>query len=206
MKINTLAVRLGVLATFLALPGLAMAGPPTDVVQSTVVEMRSTVAVEDLGAELTREQVIKISRVLQNRFSFREMARLVLGQHWQPLSAQERTEFVQLFRGLLVRSFLLKMTTHPEVEQHYVGERIEGDRAVVQALVRTDMGELLVDYFLLPHNGSWKICDLTIDGVRLSHAYRADIHRVISLSSYKELVRQMSVKLEEVTMGASSQK
>jgi len=206
VKINTLAFRLAVLATCISLPGLAVAGSPTDWVQGTVLEVKNTLAIQDSGTELTPEQVLDISRVLGNRFSFREMARLALGRHWQQLSAQERTEFVQLFRGLMERSHLWKLSAQAGVEQRYIGERIEGDKAVVQALVQADGGELPVDYLLVRNNGSWKVCDLTIDGVKLSATYRSEFNRVISKSSYKELVRKMSAKLEEVAMEASSQR
>lgn len=206
MKINTLAFLLAVLATCMALPGLAAAGSPTDWVQGTVLEVKNTLAIQHSGTELTPEQVLDISRILGNRFSFREMARLALGRHWQQLSAQERTEFVRLFRGLMERSHLWKLSAHAGVEQRYVGERIEGDRAVVQAVVKADDGELPVNYFLVRNNGSWKMCDLTIDGVKLSATYRSEFNRVISKSSYKELVRKMSAKLEEVAMEATSQR
>lgn len=206
MKINTLAFRFAILATCIALPGLAVAGSPTDWVQGTILEVKNTLAIQDSGTELTPEQALEISRVFGNRFSFQEMARLALGQHWQQLSAQERTKFVRLFRGLMEQSHLWRLSTHAGVEQRYVGERIEGDRAVVQALVKADDGDIPVDYILVPHNGSWKISDLNIDGVKLSATYRSEFNRVISKSSYKELVRKMSVKLEEVTMEARSQR
>ena len=206
MKINTLAFRFAVLATCIALPSLAVAGSPTDWVQGTILEVKNTLAIQDSGTELTPEQVLEISRVLGNRFSFPEMARLALGQHWQQLSAQERTEFVRLFRGLMEQSHLWRLSTHAGVEQRYVGERIEGDRTIVQALVKADNDDIPVDYILVPHNGSWKICDLNIDGVKLSATYRSEFNRVIRKSSYKELVRKMSVKLEEVTMEARSQR
>lgn len=206
MKINTLVSPLVMLAASVALPALAMAGSPTDWVQGTVVEVTNTLVTRDSEAELTLPQAKEVSRILGKRFSFREMARLALGQHWKKLSERERTEFVHLFRNLLERSHLWSLSTHAGVEQRYVGERMEGDRAVVQALVQADGGEVPVDYFLLPYNGSWKIWDLSIDGVRLSHMYRAEFNRVISKSSYKELVRRMSAKLEEVAMESSSRK
>lgn len=206
MKINTLACRLAIFATAFALPRIAMAGSPTDWVQGTVFEVRSIASIEDSRADLTPKQIEKVSRVLGQRFSFHEMARLALGQHWKQLSSQERTEFVHLFQNLMERSHLWSMSTHAGAEQRYVGERIDGDRAVVSALVKSDDGEIPVDYFLLPNNGAWKICDLSIDGVRLSHMYRAEFNKVINKSSYKELVRKMSVKLEEIALEAGSQR
>ncbi len=65
-------------------------------------------------------------------------------------------------------------------------------------MVVTDDTEIPVDYYLIRQNGSWKICDLGIDGMRLSMIYRAQFNRVISKDSYKDLVRRMQNKLQEV--------
>jgi hypothetical protein len=54
VKINTLAFRLAVLATCIALPGLAVAGSPTDWVQGTVLEVKNTLAIQDSGLHLSR--------------------------------------------------------------------------------------------------------------------------------------------------------
>lgn len=206
LKLNRLAFPLAILVVSVVLPGVAVAGSATDWVQGTVVEVKRTLATRNSGADLTRRQMNEASRIFEERFSFHEMARLALNQHWRGLSNRERTEFVSLFRSLLERSHLWKLSSHAGSEQRYIGERMEGDRAVVRALVKADDGEVPVDYFLLPYNGSWKICDLSIDGVRLSHIYRAEFNKVISENSYKELVRRMSAKLEEVRTAPRSQK
>ena len=206
VQINRLALQVVILTASVALPGLAMADSPTDWVQGTVVEVTRTLAVRDSGAGMTPQQIREVSRVFGKRFDFHGMARLALDQHWKELSNRERTEFVHLFRNLLERSQLWELSAHADSEQRYVSERMEGDQAVVRSLVQVDDGEVPVDYFLLLHNGSWKICDLSIDGVRLSHMYRAEFNKVISKGSYKELVRKMSAKLEEVGAEPSSRK
>ncbi|MFQ5848629.1 MAG: phospholipid-binding protein MlaC [Candidatus Methylomirabilales bacterium] len=202
MKINTLGRSLVGVVALLLVPSMAMAGSATDWVKVTVGEMRNALAEQAPGESLSREKLMEVSRFIDGRFDFSEMARLALGQHWQQRSPEEQQEFVGLFRNLLQRSHFLSMTNKAKSEQHFVGERTEGDRTIVQAMVTAEDSEVPIDYVLLRHNGAWKICDLGIDGMRLSEIYRAQFNRVISTASYDELVRRMQIKLQEVAYEA----
>ncbi len=206
MNITALARAMVGAGFLIMVPSIGLAGSPTDWVQATILEVRSSLAAQEPGVRLTPEQLTEMYRVFGERFSFGEMARMALGQHWRQLSPKQRTEFTDLFRKLLERSHMWEMSTHAGVEQQYVGESIEDGRAVVEALVKAEDGEIPINYFLLQHNGAWKIYDLAIDGVRLSQVYRAQFSKVISKSSFEELIRRMSLKLEEVAMEAAVQK
>ncbi len=179
-------------------PGAAAASSPTELVRATVVVVKNVLSTQPSGAGLTREQSRQISRIIKERFDFQEMARLALGRHWRQRSPEERKEFVQLFGGLMARSQLLGMATDAQAPQQYVGERIDGDRAIVHARVEIEETDVPIDYFLLRQDGAWKVCDLRIDGVKLSDIYRAQFNQVIQRSSYDEVIRQMRLKLEEV--------
>lgn len=199
MKNNALSLRsVAVVAFFFIFPRTVLASSPTELVQATVVVVKNVLSAQQSGAGLTREQSRQISRVIQERFDFHEMARLALGEHWRQRSLEEREQFVELFGGLMTRSQLLGMATDADVPQQYIGERIEGNSAVVHAQVRNDDSDIPVDYFLLRRHGVWKVSDLRIDGVRLSEVYRAQFNQAIERGSYDEVVRQMRLKLDEV--------
>jgi phospholipid transport system substrate-binding protein len=100
----------------------------------------------------------------------------------------------------------MKIPSKAKAEQRYVGERIEGDRAVVQAVVMAEDNEIPIDYALVRYNGTWKIYDLGIDGMRLSEIYRSQFNKVISSASYDELVRRMQIKLQESAVEAGAEK
>jgi phospholipid transport system substrate-binding protein len=100
----------------------------------------------------------------------------------------------------------MKLSTKVKAEQRYLGERIEGDRAVVQAVVMAEDNEVPIDYALVRHNGTWKIYDLGIDGTLLSEIYRSQFNKVISSGSYDELVRRMEIKLQEFAVEAGGEK
>lgn len=200
MKTNPLALGSVAVAAFcLVLPRTALANSPTEQVEATVLMVKSVLLAQQSGAGLTQEQSRQIVRIINERFDFREMARLALGRHWQRRSPQERNEFVDLFGGLMARSQLLGMASHANVEQRYMGERIENGRAVVHSQVQAKESDIPIDYFLHRQDGVWKVCDLRIDGVRLSDIYRAQFNKVILRSSYDELVGHMRLKLGELT-------
>lgn len=199
MKNNPLSLKsVAVVAFCLILPRTALASSPTELVQATVVVVKNVLSTQQSGTGLTQEQSKQISRVIKERFDFHEMARLALGEHWQQRSPEERNQFVELFGGLMTRSQLLGMATDADVPQQYIGERIEGNRAVVHAQVENDGSDIPVDYFLLRRDGVWKVSDLRIDGVRLSDVYRAQFNQAIERDSYDQVVRQMRLKLEEL--------
>lgn len=186
--------------SLLLVPGIAVAGSATEWVQATVSEMQNTLPKESQGESLTQEQIDQISRLVGKSFNFQKLAQMVLGRHWKERTPKEREEFTSLFRQLLEQSHVLKMTTEAKAEQRFVGEQVEGDRAVVQAIAKVDDSEIPVEYILVRQNGAWQIYDLGIDGMRLSQIYRSQFNKVISKDSYAELIKRMRMKLEEIAM------
>lgn len=194
------------LISLLLVPRTALASSPTDWIRGTLGDVRSALAEQGSDGKSSQEKFIQMSRIIAELFDFPELARLSLGPHWQQRSPQERKEFITLFGKLIARSHFMKIPTKAKADQRYVGERIEGDRAVVQAVVMAEDNEIPVDYALVRYNGTWKIYDLGIDGMRLSEIYRSQFNKVISAGSYDDLVRRMQIKLQEFTVEAGAEK
>ncbi|HET7853863.1 MAG TPA: ABC transporter substrate-binding protein [Candidatus Methylomirabilis sp.] len=206
MKAGSVTRMVVTLLSLLLVPSGAVAGSPTDWIRTTLGDVRDTVAENGADAKISRETLTEMSRLIDERFDFPELARLALGQHWHQRSPQERKEFVTLFGKLLARSHFMKLSTKVKAEQRYLGERIEGDRAIVQAVVMAEENEIPIDYALVRYNGAWKIYDLGIDGTLLSEIYRSQFNRVISSGSYDELIRRMQIKLQEFAVEAEAEK
>ena len=203
MKIRTWTSAAVGAACLLTAPGIGLAGSPTEWVRNSIREMGKTSPGQGPGAEVTQEQRNEVSRVFGKLCDFPEMARMALGPHWRDISPKQRTEFTNLFRKLLEQSHMWQMSTHAGVEQRFVGESIDDGRAVVEAEVHMDDGEIPVNYFLVQRNGAWKIYDVGVDGVRLSQIYRSQFNKVILRGSFEDLMQRMLRKLEEVAMEAA---
>ena len=60
-----------------------------------------------------------------------------------------------------------------------------------------------IDYRLHQVGGKWLIYDLVIESVSMVRNYRNQFHRILSKSSYEELVQSIESKLKELNTSPS---
>ena len=150
---------------------------------------------KDQRAPERREAVRKIANDI---FDFSETAQRSLARHWAPRTPAERAEFVQLFADLLERSYISKIEVYGGEKIQFIGESIDGDRATVRTRITTREGsDIPIDYRMLPRGSRWLVYDVVIEGVSLIANYRAQFNKIITTSSYNELVKKMRTKQEE---------
>lgn len=138
-------------------------------------------------------------------FDFRELARLSLGDHWPERTAEERDEFVGLFRAIIERrNFDLFVRYHREGRITYTSEEVvEGGRTVVRAEVPLRRETRQIAYFLhRPETdrgpGAWRIYDLAVDGAGTAEANRRSYTRYIARRSYPELLDALRRQLDRL--------
>jgi phospholipid transport system substrate-binding protein len=124
------------------------------------------------------------------------MAKRSLGLHWKTLTKEERQEFVPLFRDFLGKVYLGRVRSYDGEKVLFIGETLGKNHAEVDTqVVDEKRNQLPVVYMLKRGDGDWKIYDVLIDHVSLVDNYRSQFDRVISRSSYKDLVQQMKQKV-----------
>ena len=134
-------------------------------------------------------------------------AQLSLGPSWSARTAAERDEFVWLFAELLERSLISAIAGRirlPDgIQVSYLGESVDGAVATVWTTILTKRGmDLPFTYRMKARAGGWAIRDVVIDGVSVAANYRAQFLRIIQVSSYQELVRQMRARVPETLTGS----
>ena len=139
-----------------------------------------------------------IRRIADEIFDFEEMAQRALGQHWRPLTAEQRKEFIPLFADLVDRAYMSTIERYSGEPIQYTGERVEGDFAVVSTKILTKQDtEIPVAYRMLRHGDRWLIYDVSAEGVSLVANYRTQCNNIIRTSSYDELLKRMRTRIEE---------
>jgi phospholipid transport system substrate-binding protein len=181
---------------------VCQAGEPLDKIRQTVDDVLAVLADETLKApERTAERRAKMRQAVFQRFGFDEMAKRALAQHWQKRTPEERKEFVALFSDLLERSYVDKIENYGGGKQNvlYTKESIDKDgyAAVRSEIVNPRDQNVEVEYRLLQRDGNWEVYDVIIEGVSLVNNYRTQFNKIISESSYENLVKQMRLKLEQ---------
>jgi phospholipid transport system substrate-binding protein len=175
------------------------AGTPTDLLRVQIDRAVKTLEEPDLKKDgKSRERRAAVRKIAEDIFDFTETAKRSLGRHWQPRTAAERREFVDLFANLLERSYLSKIELYSGEKIAYLGDTIDGDQATVRTRIATKHGtEIPVDYKMYRHGDRWLVYDVIIEGVSLIANYRTQFNKIIQTSSYQELVRKMKTKQAE---------
>jgi phospholipid transport system substrate-binding protein len=184
----------------------AASDTPIQVVQTAVEQVVQVVQESDLekpdAAARHRGQIQLIAEQL---FDFPEMARRTLAQHWKDRSAQERDEFVRLFRDLLRRAYVGRLEKYSGERIVYMGETVDGEYATVRSKIVTGGGtEIPIDYRLRQAGSRWVVFDIAISGVSFVSSYRSQFNRIIQTSSYDALLRGLRLKRGESPSAESS--
>ena len=184
----------------LTAPNPSRAGDPTERIRF-VVEQGIEILNETKLQSKNGKQVYldRLRDVVFPLFNFPEMARRSLGFHWRRLSPVERQEFVTLFTNLLERSYAGKIDLYDGEIVIFTGEAVEDNYARVDTKIISKRGEeYSIDYKLLRTNGDWRIYDVVVEHISLVNNYRSQFNRVISNSSYENLIKKINQKLKEL--------
>ena len=178
--------------------GTARAGVPTDQIKGTVEKAVSVLKDPRLKpAARTKERRDQLRQILFARFDFTEMAKRALGPNWRRRTPQEQEEFVRLFSDILERTYADIIESYTDEKIIYLHERIEGAFADVGSKILTSRGEEYSIYYKAHLvSNEWKVYDVVAENISLVNNYRSQFHRVISKSSYEELLRRLRDKSE----------
>jgi phospholipid transport system substrate-binding protein len=178
----------------------ATAGAPSDQLKAQIDRVLKTLDDLELKREgRARERRAAVRKIANDIFDFGETARRSLGRHWQPRTAAERDEFVQLFADLLERSYISKVELYGGEKIQYLGDTIDGHQAKAQTKLLTKGGsDIPIEYRMHRKGDRWLVYDVIIEGVSLIANYRTQFNKIIQTASYQDLVKKMKAK-QEVT-------
>jgi phospholipid transport system substrate-binding protein len=169
---------------------------PTEAVRSTLSEVFRILedeTLKDPAKRIPRRHMLE--EVIASRFDYTEMSKRALAANWIPLTAGERTEFVELFKRFLSDRYAEKIEGYSGQQVFYLSERIEGNYAEVRTELRSSKVVVPMDYRLHIKDGTWHAYDLVVDGVSLVKNYRSQFEKIIRSSSYQELVRRLRERI-----------
>ncbi|MEW6301330.1 MAG: ABC transporter substrate-binding protein [Thermodesulfobacteriota bacterium] len=154
------------------------------------------------GEDRRQARIEKVWEIVEPRFDLHELARRALGVHWQQLTDEERREFVRLFTQLVEATYSGTIARYTsDVQFFFDRERIEGDFAEVDTRVyNPSLNKTFpIRYQLHRVGGRWLVYDVVIEHVSLVSNYRTQFHRILTRSSYEELMRAIKNKLQELS-------
>jgi phospholipid transport system substrate-binding protein len=197
-------------AVWLSALGLATAGEPTDLVRQITDQVLKILEDPQFQAPNRHaERQERLHKIAEQVFDWQEMARRALAVHWRERTPQEQQEFVRLFRDLVEGTYInrLESAIQEKREIQYVGEQVEGSRAAVKTSVVTRRNQQVpIEYRLQKADGRWLIYDVLVEGISLVNNYRSQFNRIITSSSYNDLVQKMKNRQGDELSGSPQRK
>jgi phospholipid transport system substrate-binding protein len=184
------------------------ADSPLEVIRSGV--SRAIAVLQDPAyqdADRRQERIDKVSNTVLPLFDTYEIAKRTLGIYWRERTEEQRKEFVELFTELVEKTYsgtLDRYTT--DVQFFYDQERIEENYADVDTRIfdPAQQKNFSVTYKLHRVDGKWLIYDIVAENVSMVRNYRNQFNRILSRSSYEDLVQTIQNKVKELSASPSS--
>ena len=113
-------------------------------------------------------------------------------------NSEEQTEFIKIFSDLLEQTYVDKIESCNNEKFIYTNERIDGPYAEVNSKMRNSKGEeFSINYKLHRAGADWRVYDLVVENVSLVNNYSSQFNRVLSSSTYDELVMKLKRKFSD---------
>jgi len=125
------------------------------------------------------------------------MAKLALGKNWKKASKEQKIQFVNEFRNMLVRTYSKSLIEFKDQEIKYFPMTVPGDvhKTSVKAEVLQPGGPSIpMAYRVRLKNNTWNVYDIKIDGISLVTSYRGTFTQEIRKSGIEGLLEYLRDK------------
>lgn len=125
------------------------------------------------------------------------IAKLAMGKNWRDASREQKLEFINEFRNLLIRTYGKSLSEFSDQEINYfpVNMKDGEDKVVVKSEVIQPGGPSIpVAYRMRIKDDAWKVYDLSIDGVSLVTSYRGTFDQEVRKGGIEGLLQYLKDK------------
>lgn len=170
---------------------------PVGMLKSTSDQMVSALKSNRLKIKQSPSYVYTLTeKILLPHVDMTAMSRLALGrQHWSAATPKQREDFVQAFTGLMVRTYATALSSFTDEEIKFKPLRIDPakeKRVQVDSLIIQRGGPSIpVSYRLFRRDGSWKVYDITVDGVSMVQSFHSQFTNEVAKGGMDGLLAAM---------------
>lgn len=194
-RIHKLFCQFAVTALLVMVAGGANAAEPLAEIRTTVDEVLTLLRNKNLPHEERRKQ---LTAVIRPAFDFEVMSQWVLGTNWRKATPAERKRFADLFADLLEATYIGKIEAYTDERVEYAGQKLEGERAEVDTLVKTASADIPIRYKVFRKGERWLVYDVVIEEVSLVRNYRSTYDEIIRKEGFPGLFSRMEEKIREL--------
>lgn len=142
-----------------------------------------------------------VNKEIIPHFDFATMSKWVLGkQNWQQATPTQQEQFIEQFSILLSHTYSRVLLEYSDQKVNYLGAELgaKPNLATVKSEIETgDAQTINVNYRMYKMSESWKVIDVSIDGVSLASTYRASFGTEIKNNGFAEFISALTIRNNE---------
>ena len=165
--------------------------------RSMVESMVGKILVELAKEGIADEVKIKsLESIVFTGFDFRIISRLVLARNVKKFSDEQLSEFTELFKVYLSRSYGSRLIRYANEEVVFKSARVEkrGDVTVMTAIVGGAANGIEMNYRVRGRDEVWRVIDVTIEGISLVSNFRSQFKDIVNRDGPEGLLSRLRDK------------
>jgi len=195
LRLVTLSLSLLIAALLFIPAGVPAETKAIDEVKNTVDKVLEVLKDKTSPLERRRNQIRELVR---GRFDFELMSQSTLGRQWKKATPEEKNTFIELYSKLLEATYIGRIEEYTNEKIKYNGQKVKGDKALVQTNIITESVEIPIDYKLVQTSSGWKVYDVVIEGVSLIRNFRSSYGTIVDNEGFPGLFARMETKVNEM--------
>ena len=139
----------------------------------------------------------RLAPVITAGFDMPFIAKIVLGRFWETFDNEQRSKFVETFNRLSIATYAANFDTYSGERFKVISEKeVSGGRILVQTqLIKSDGGQVQLDYLLHRVGSQWRIINVVADGVSDLALKRADYTTFLKSNGLDPLLIKLNEKI-----------
>ncbi len=178
-------------------PGPAASPPAVDVVDNL---HSALLAVMNDGKKIGfKGRFDQLTPVITASFDLPFIAKTAMGRHWDTLDPSQKSRFVETFRRLSIATYAANFDSYSGERFKVVSEKEldHGQFQVRSQLIKSDGGEVSIDYILRPVDRQWRIINVIGNGVSDLALKRADYTQFLKTNGFDALLGKLNEKIAQ---------
>ena len=169
---------------------------PNELIKKTTEELLSDFTANRATYEADKGRLYDmVNRVAIPHFDFDRMTKIVLGKHYANATEEQRTQFTEQFKTLLVRTYSQALFQYSDEKINFVPAVPYRDGMIVREEIEVGAAvPVSLEYFLSKKDSGWKVYDVRIDGISLVTTFRNSYNITISRNGLPMLIADLQKK------------
>jgi len=205
---HRVVVFLVIAATLVMLAFASMVSADTKLRPDQVITQTTNQMLEALKQEheLTNQHPARVqelaNQIIMPHVDFQRMSSWVLGKHWRRATAQQKQQFPEQFRNLILRTYATALSEYTDETISYLPLHAKQDATdvSVKTIIERSAGPgIPVAYRMHQTDDGWKVYDISIDGISLVNNYRRSFSSEIRRGGLDSLINKLALKNRTVS-------